>query len=387
MGKHKAIKPLRRKLWFRVLKWGTVALAFGVIATLIAGYLTINHFDDNIKTKEIHYPSNKNKPVKLPEVKGSMNVLLIGSDSRKGTKIKGETPGLSDTTILLHIAADRSFVYGVSIPRDLMTNRPECYLKDSEQKYHGGFFQFNSAYTIGGPACTVATVENMTNIHIDHFVALDLSGFQDAINSIGGVQICVPHEVNDPIGHIKLKEGTYTVKGKKALDYVRVRHNIGDGLGDIGRMKRQQVFLSSMVSKIMDKGTLTNPKKTLSLINTVTSNLTTDPDFASVTEMAGIAYSLRGINSDNVKFITAPVIEYPQDRNRVILTSDAENVWHSIKTDTRLPENLTNEAVKPESTKNDDHSTIDSDGTLSERKNLKKKSIVSKEKRDSYGIC
>ena len=102
---------------------------------------------------------------------------------------------------------------------------------------------------MGGPACTIKTVEKLTNVRIDHFVVVDFNGFKKMVDALDGVQVCVPSEVDDTVGHIHLPAGTYNVTGERALDYVRVRHGIGPPNGDIGRMKRQQAFLAAMINK------------------------------------------------------------------------------------------------------------------------------------------
>ena len=83
------------------------------------------------------------------------------------------------------------------------------------------------------------------------------------VNAINGVKVCVPEEVNDNIGHIHLPAGTYKVNGNQALDYVRVRHDLGAPTGDIGRMKRQQAFIAAMIEKVVSAGTLANPVRLL----------------------------------------------------------------------------------------------------------------------------
>ena len=134
---------------------------------------------------------------------------------------------------------------------------------------------FNAAYAVGGPACTVKTVEKLTDIRINHFVVIDFNGFRKMVDALGGVEVCVPKEVNDTTGHITLPAGTYDVKGQRALDYVRVRHGISNN-GDIGRMKRQQTFLASMANKAVSAGTLVNPVRLVKFLDAATKSLTTD---------------------------------------------------------------------------------------------------------------
>lgn len=287
-----------------------------------------------------------------PVVKGPLNVLVMGSDTRQGANgkgIGGDTPGLSDTTMLLHLSNNRRFAYGVSLPRDAMVERPACQRKNGDGIDPGGLTQFNAAYAIGGPTCTVKTVEKLTNVRIDHFVVVDFVGFRAMVNAIGGVTVCVPEEVNDTVGHIKLPSGTYKMSGQQALDYVRVRHDLGAPTGDIGRMKRQQSFVSAMISKVVSAGTLANPIRLLKFLNAATSSLTTDPGFANLKKLASLGNSLKGIGLDHIQFITVPWQPWPQDTNRVEWGPDATQLWNLIRTDRRLTPKFTGDAVSPES--------------------------------------
>ncbi len=300
----------------------------------------------------IHSISNiglgDDRPAK-PKVAGPqqpLNVLIMGSDDRKGTNIGGATPGLSDTTILLHLSADRKRAYGVSIPRDAMVERPTCLSKNGKTELPGGIRQFNAAFAVGGPACTVRTVEHLTNIHIDHFVVVNFAGFKDMVNAVHGVTVCVPTEVNDDVGHIHLPQGTYKVNGNQALDYVRVRHDLGAPTGDIGRMKRQQAFISAMISKVYSAGTLTNPVRLYKFLDAATSSLSTDAGFAHLKDLADLGRSIKGIGLDKIKFITVPNLPYPADPNRLEFAPDAANLWRKIRFDKPLGK-LAADAVSP----------------------------------------
>ena len=183
----------------------------------------------------------------------------------------------------------------------------------------GGLTQFNAAYAVGGPACTIKTVEKITDVRIDHFVVINFAGFKEMVNAVNGVQVCVPEEVNDDIGHIHLPAGTYKVNGNQALDYVRVRHGIGAETGDIGRMKRQQAFIAAMVEKVVSKGTLANPVRLYKFLDAATKSLTTDTGFAHLKELASLGSSLKNIGLDNIQFITVPNEPYEPDPNRLQL--------------------------------------------------------------------
>jgi LCP family protein required for cell wall assembly len=339
--RHRERTPRSRRLLKRI------GIGVGVLLMIVSGAAVVayKHLEGNIHTTEFLAG-----PRPTPEVKGPINVLVMGSDTREGANgkgIGGATPGLSDTTILLHLSANRKFAYGVSLPRDAMVERPACPRKSGNGVDPGGITQFNAAYAIGGPACTVKTVEKLTGIRIDHFVVVDFVGFKSMVNAINGVTVCVPSEVNDTVGHIQLPAGTYKVNGQQALDYVRVRHDLGAPTGDIGRMKRQQTFISAMIKKVVSAGTLTNPVRLLKFLDAATNSLTTDPGFANLKQLASLGSSLKNIGLDNVKFITVPWEPWTQDANRVQWKPESSQLWRLIRRDRQLTGEFSAEAVTP----------------------------------------
>ena len=311
-----------------------------LVVVAAVGVLAYQHLNRNITS--IQMPSNvlgSDRPSEISKPNAPtkpLNILLLGSDTRKGQTghIGGDTPGLSDTTILLHVSADRKLAYGVSLPRDAMVQRPTCRRKDGNGTDPGGLSMFNAAYAVGGPLCTVKTVEKLTNIRINHFVVVDFNGFRKMVDALGGVEVCVPREVNDTTGHIYQPAGTYNAKGQRALDYVRVRHDIGTAEnGDIGRMKRQQTFLASMANKVVSAGTLVNPVRLYSFLDAATKSLTTDSDLASIGKLTGLAKSLQGIGLSHIQFLTVPFTEYAPDPNRLQWAPQAKALWTSIRND------------------------------------------------------
>ena len=320
------------------------AWILGVVSVLVITTLVIvvKHLEGNITEVDVTKDLGK-RPEKV--VTGPINVLVMGDDTRKGQgpAVKGVAkPGLSDTTILLHLSADRKRAYGVSLPRDAMVQRPSCRTRNGVDK--GGLTQFNAAYTIGGPACTIKTVEQLTDINIDHFVVIKFAGFRKMVDAIGGVQVCLPQEIDDDLGKIYLPEGTYDVTGNQALDYVRVRHGIGDG-SDIGRMKRQQAFIASMINKVVSAGTLANPVRLLKFLDAATESLITDPGFSKLQPLVGLGTSLKDIGLDKIRFITVPFQAYAPDPNRLEWSPDAERLWNRIRYDKPIGQEFSKEAV------------------------------------------
>jgi len=328
----------------RVIRTIVISVTLVLLIVLTGGFIAYRHLEGNITALNVDQALGKDRPAEIVDDNvphKPLNILLLGSDTRQGQSghIGGDTPGLSDTTILLHVSADRKLAYGVSLPRDAMVERPECTRKDGQGADPGGLSMFNAAYAVGGPACTIKTVESLTNIRINHFAVVDFNGFRSMVDALGGVPVCVPYAVHDTTGHIDLPAGSYEVKGDQALNYVRVRHVISNN-GDIGRMKRQQAFLASMAHKAISAGTLVNPVRLYKFLNAATNSLTTDPSLASLKDLAGLAKSVKGVGLDHIQFVTVPWESYQPDPNRLIWAPEADQLWHRIRHDKPLSKQL-----------------------------------------------
>ena len=264
---------------------------------------------------------------------GPLNILLIGSDTRVGqdapdaAQVSGAR---SDTTLIAHLSADRKHVTVVSVPRDSMVPMPpKC--DASVPKSNWPVQQINSAFAIGGPACLVNTIEGNTDIFINHVAVVDFAGFKGMVDALGGVPVCTPIAINDPKAHLKLAAGRHVLDGTQALGYVRVRYTEGDG-SDLGRIKRQQAFLSSIVQEATRTSLLLRPDRLYGFLDAATRSLTTD-DGLGLGTMKDIATSVKDIGIQNVAFATVPVEAYPKDPNRVQWTDAAETLWKAIRTD------------------------------------------------------
>ncbi|WP_432561928.1 LCP family protein [Kineococcus sp. SYSU DK003] len=272
----------------------------------------------------------------------AVNILVMGSDTRalsdgSGDAYGGEAadPGArSDTTVLVHLAADRQSATLVSIPRDSMVDIPACTASDgTTTAAHKG--QFNSAFSEGGAACTIKTVESTTGVLVDHYVVVDFSGFRSMIDALGGVTICTPEDIEDAKANLYLPAGTQQVDGETALAYARVRY-IGDG-SDLSRINRQQALMSSIVQKVTSSQMLLRPDQLYGFLNAATSSVTTDTELASLSQIASLAQSLQKMPSDGVQFVTVPTEPYTADENRVQWTDAADTLWAQIRTDTAGP--------------------------------------------------
>jgi LCP family protein required for cell wall assembly len=304
-----------------------------------AGYLYFK-LNGNIKSVDINQALGTDRPVKVDN--GSENILVLGSDTRSGTnkKLGGGTDdgsARSDTAMIVHVYKGHKKASVVSIPRDTLIDRPSC--TDTKGVTHDAAsgVMFNEAYSTGGAACTVKTVESLTGLRMDHYLEVDFSGFEKLINELGGVQVTTTKDIKDTQSHLDLKAGTHTLNGQQALGLVRTRHGVGDG-SDLGRIQLQQAFIKALVNQVKHIGVLTNPTKLFSLADTATKAVTTDSDLGSVNSLTSFANGLKGISSSNMNMITMPVEYDPANPNRVIVEkTKAQLVWNALKNDQAIP--------------------------------------------------
>lgn len=318
-----------------------IAAGIAAVALLTAGMLVWwawGHFEGNISTIDTDQ-NNALGDVRPAKENEALNILAIGSDSRTGDNsfVGGDSPGLADTTMVVHVSADSTWAAAVSIPRDSMVQMPDCVTPDGKI-VPGAVRMFNSAYPIGGPPCVQRTVESLTDLHIDHFVVIDFSGFQDMVEAVGGVTVYIPDRIRDPNSNIYFETGCQTLTGKEALDYVRVRHGVGNG-SDTDRIKRQQAFLSSLIQKVTSSGVLFNPVDLYQFLDAATRAVTTDSDLGSIKSLASVAVRVRAVGLDRIDFTTVPWEAYPPNPNRVQWQQpEAAVMWDRLRLDLPLSE-------------------------------------------------
>lgn len=345
-GPKRRAKPKRRHTVGKVLLATLLALA---IATGLGVVYLYRHLNGNLQVLD---PTDQlsDRPTKLVEgPKGPLNILVMGSDTREGAgnNIDGLKGGgqRSDTTILLHLSADRERAYGVSIPRDLLVERPECTDEDGDAIAGSSSAMWNEAFALGGPACTIQQFEQLTDIRLDHFVVVDFEGFRGMVDAIGGVEMCIPEDIDDPAHNIHIEAGTRKLKGNEALNYVRERYAVGDG-SDVGRMKRQQAFIASMAHQVVTAGTLARPDRLIRFLDSATKSLTVDPGLENLVKIAGLGNQVKGIGLDNIQFITIPIIPAPTDPNRLAWKEpEAGQVWQRIRQDQALTKRLSSGVI------------------------------------------
>ncbi|MFD8694438.1 LCP family protein [Kitasatospora purpeofusca] len=328
----------------RLVAWSVA----GVLVVLAgAGGAVYYKLNGNLRSFDADAISPDRPPESAADAHGNrpVNLLLIGSDSRSGknSDLGGgdETGARSDTTILLHVYADHRHAVGISIPRDALVTVPRCKLPNGKWTREQPGQMFNSAFSVGNsetgnPACTLNTVERLTGIRVDHTIEVNFEGFAAMTGAVGGVDVCLPNDIHEGNinpnlgrkGKVVLAKGRQRVSGQQALDYVRLRHGIGDD-SDVGRMKRQQAFLASLLAKIKSKGL--SPGTLLPLADAATRSMTVDPGLDSAAKLVDFALTLKGIDLHEVKFLTTP---WRYSGARIDLVHPAvDTLWRTLQAD------------------------------------------------------
>ncbi|MEU6276423.1 LCP family protein [Streptomyces populi] len=343
-------RPRRRR---RILRWSAMVLSVLILGTAGAGYLYYRHLNNNLKKDDLNIGDAKDRAAKTkPNAAGQtpLNILLIGSDARNSTenqKLGGakdtfDTPPRADVQMLLHLSADRTNMSVVSMPRDTLLQIPNCTDPKTGKTYTAStsLTMTNDSLGRGGPGCTVATWEKLTDIHIDHFIMVDFAGVVSMADAIGGVPVCVDANIysHTSTGHgsgLKLEKGTTSVKGKQALQWLRTRYGFEDG-SDIGRTKAQHQYMNSMVRQLRENATLSNPGKLRGLAETATTALTVDQGLGTVTKLYDLSKELKKVPTKSITMTTMPWV-YSSDGNRVLpKPTDADKVWRLLREDIPL---------------------------------------------------
>ncbi|MFH8370895.1 LCP family protein [Streptomyces sp. NPDC018031] len=333
-------KPKKSKAK-KALYWGGGTLAFLLLGTSVAAYLIYQHLNGNIT--KVRVPGEDNAAV----IDGPMNILVIGTDKRDGKGNEGYgdegSVGHADTTILFHVSEDRSNATALSIPRDMITDIPNCptVQEDGSEKVIPGEqgVRFNTSLGQNGrdPGCTWKTVEKLTGLDVHHFMMADFNAVKTLSSAVGGVEVCLAHDIDDPKSHLKLSEGRHTISGEDALAFVRTRHSVGFE-SDLDRIKLQQQFLGSMMRKMKSGGTLTSPKKLWKLSNAATKALTVDDGIGSVGKLKDLATNMSKVDLKHVTFATVPVVDNTDGATVLLDKAKAEPLFAMVRDDVSLTE-------------------------------------------------
>nr|WP_069884099.1 LCP family protein [Streptomyces luteocolor] len=340
-------RPPRRKR--RVLRWSATVLSVLILGTAGAGYLYYQHLNNNLETDDLNLGDHR-APEPTPNAAGQtpLNILLIGSDARNskenqklgGAKETFGAPPLADVQMLLHLSADRTNMSVISMPRDTLLQIPKCTDPDDGKVYQqtGPRTMTNESLGRGGPGCTVATWEKLTNIHINHFMMVDFSGVVSMADAIGGVPVCVDKNIHsrDRAGHgsgLKLKKGTTEVQGKQALQWLRTRYGFEGGT-DISRAKAQHMYMNALVRKLRENTGLTSPNQLRKLAEEATDALKVDDGLGTIKKLYDLGNELKKVSPERTTMTTMP-FEYAGERV-VPKPGDAEQLFRLVRDDIPL---------------------------------------------------
>jgi LCP family protein required for cell wall assembly len=294
------------------VSWLSVSASLLLAAGSGAGYVLLAHYDGNIS----RLPAGiiESSPQATPAPRGSENVLMVGSDSRGdlaagqgvqgtgATYVKGQR---SDTIILAHLfggGSDQAEL--VSFPRDSYVVVPSHVDPTTGKTVAAHHDKINAAFEEGGPKLLIQTVEQITSLHVDHFVQIDFDGFKTMVDQLGGVEVCLSQPAKDHFSGIDLPAGRQTIEGDQALAFVRQRHGLANG--DLDRIRRQQQFLAAIVRRVLSSHTLLNPVRLNGFLNAATESVTVDRGLSRA-GLTDLASRLRGFDAGGVAFVTVPV--------------------------------------------------------------------------------
>jgi LCP family protein required for cell wall assembly len=275
-------------------------VACGATGLLIAGSLTAYAgYRDAlaIETEQVDTDAWGDRP---DQVEGVHNILLLGGDNES----RGRRP---DVLVVVNVNVDRGAVTMVNLPRDLIVDIPPCEPVDGSSGWPGGPQQLNHAATYGGLDCLGNTVEKTTDIRLDHMVMVDFAGFENIVDTLGGVELCIPEPVSDPKAHLELDAGVQTLGGEDALGLARSRDST-EFKDDMGRIQSQQRLIGAILRKVTSGETLSSPTTLYDFLNSVTDSMVTDDGF-TVDKMAELAIAMREVDLSRVTMVMVPVVD------------------------------------------------------------------------------
>jgi LCP family protein required for cell wall assembly len=309
----------------RAVRIGKIAVAvLSTLVLLFTGYAwaTFQSLTGNLTTTSV---------IGSNAADGATDILLVGNDSRvdaQGNPLSKEVLAelraganegeLTDTLILVRIPNDGRRAVGISIPRDTFVEIPGGYGRHKINSAYGRAKNARAAELRGeggmdsatiereavleGRRTLVKTIEGLTGAGVDHYAEVNLLGFYEITNAIGGVEVCLNRATRDPDSGANFKAGRQTISGADALAFVRQRKNLPRG--DLDRIVRQQVFMSAVANKVLSAGTLANPSTLRSLINSIQRSVVLDDKLDPLV----FAEQMRGIASGAIQFVTIPVV-------------------------------------------------------------------------------
>ncbi|WP_343234654.1 MULTISPECIES: LCP family protein [unclassified Streptomyces] len=348
-GTRRPVRSRRR----RVLRWAALIVALLILGTAAAGYLYYRHLNANIRSgQRLSGDTGVAKTEADSAGRRPINILMLGSDVRDEANAKlgggwdniGD-PARADVQMLIHISADRKNASVTSVPRDTIVDIPECTDPETGKKYKATKTMINESLANGGPGCTLATWEKLTNVYIDHWMMIDFAGVVSMADAIGGVDVCVNQNVFDQSkpgsgtggSGLKLKAGTTRVQGEQALQWLRTRHAFGS---DMGRAKAQHMYMNSMMRGLKGQNAFTDIPRLTGLAEAATKALKVSEEIGSVKKLLDLGLALKDVPINRITMATIPVLEAPGDKDRLVVNpKDSEKMWTMLRKDVAMDSN------------------------------------------------
>ena len=311
-------------------KWArNIAVALSIAIVVTSGGF---HFFSKAASKAI--PRSKVLQGAPQSKNGDLNILLLGLDSRRdndGNPLPRELTKLlhvgpasiggynTNTMILIHLPAGGKKAVAISIPRDDYVNVPGYGMKKIKEAYgYAKYAEDSKLYKEGvqqparehlardaGRAAAIATVSQFLDVPIDHFAEVNLVGFYDLAEALGGIQVCLNRAVNDTkYSGAVFPAGLQTISGVDALKFVRQRHGLPNG--DLDRTHRQQAFITGVITKFRTQGIFGDISKLSALLNVAKKDVVIDSGF----DVLGFLPQAKALTSGNIKFHTLPIEGY-----------------------------------------------------------------------------
>ncbi len=313
-------KPRRRRRAFRfALAFVAAAVAVFCIAA-VGSYTAINHLESNVHRIPHVFTglAAATRPIMPAATNNSLTVLLTGTDTPPPHASAAAKHHISGLVMLLHLNANKVSGAAVSIPPNAMVSVPG----------HGSM-PIQSALVLGGPTLLIQTVEQLTDVRVDHYAVIDFPHVAKVIDALGGVDLQVPQTVSS-LGYT-FNAGLNHMDGKASLAYVRQPTK----LSEQGRVQRQQALLRAVITKVGHQHLLSNPVTTFGVLNAFTQALSVDSNFTN-TELSNLASELSRLSANNGVYITAPAQAtgtYKGQPTVFLNTAQSAPLWQAIRKD------------------------------------------------------
>jgi LCP family protein required for cell wall assembly len=327
-----------------------IIVAVGLAVVLVAGASTLAYtaygLFSNITEEAVELEDDVAQPPSIGAFEGPFDVLLVGTDECEPELVDligedrcngADAAGrLNDVNMLVHVSDSPRRVTVVSFPRDLQVSIPSCKAEDGSQTA-GGRESLNAAYGYGGLTCVAKTISQLSGIAIPFAAKVSFGNVIAITEAIGGVEVCIGNEgIRDRHTGIDWPAGPRTVSGGEALQFLRTRHGLV-GESDLSRISNQQQYMSSLVRKITDDATLSDPATLLRLATAASQNITPSESLTNPLRIVQLALAAKDVPLDDITFVQFPVFDDPANSNHVIADTDAATaLWEAIETNQPL---------------------------------------------------